>query len=127
MGKKPKEWFDQAEYDMDTAEFMFKGGRLFYSVFMCHLAVEKALKGSFSEKFEENPPKTHNLTFLVEQLQLTLPENLSDFVQTLNGVSVPTRYPDNLKRILKDFDKEKTRQILKTSKELLKWLKTVLM
>ena len=29
---------------MDTAAYMFRGGRYMYTVFMCHLAIEKALK-----------------------------------------------------------------------------------
>lgn len=30
-----KEWLKQSDYDIDTAEFMYGGGRYFYSVFMC--------------------------------------------------------------------------------------------
>jgi len=45
MRDKPQEWLKQADYDMDTAEFMFAGGRYFYAVFMCHLSIEKASKG----------------------------------------------------------------------------------
>ena len=36
VGKHPEEWLRQADYDMDTAEFMFSGERYFYTVFMCH-------------------------------------------------------------------------------------------
>lgn len=34
VGKKQDEWLKQADYDMDTAEFMFSGERYFYAVFM---------------------------------------------------------------------------------------------
>ncbi len=34
-------WIIQAEYDLGTAEDMFKAGRYIYTIFMCHLAVEK--------------------------------------------------------------------------------------
>lgn len=27
MSQKPQEWLKQADYDLDTAEFMFSGGR----------------------------------------------------------------------------------------------------
>ena len=30
---------------MDTATYMHEGGRHIYAVFMCHLSIEKALKG----------------------------------------------------------------------------------
>ncbi len=117
------EWFNQADYDMDTAEFMFSGERYFYSVFMCHLSIEKALKGLYIRKFKDAPPKTHNLLYLLEFIDPGLPEDMYDFVFTLNRVSVLTRYPDNLQKMLKDYNKEKTNEILGKSKELLRWLK----
>ena len=117
------EWFKQADYDLDTAEFMFSGGRYFYSVFMCHLSIEKALEGIYIRKFKDAPPKTHNLLYLLEFIDPDLPEDMYDFVFTLNRVSVLTRYPDNLQKMLEDYNKEKTDEILGKSKELLRWLK----
>lgn len=117
------EWFKQADYDMDTAEFIFSGERYFYSVFMCHLSIEKALKGLYIQKFKDAPPKTHNLLYLLEFIDLELPEDMYDFVFTLNRVSVLTRYPDNLQKMLEDYNNEKTNEILVKSKELLRWLK----
>lgn len=117
------EWFKQADYDIDTAEFMFSGERYFYSVFMCHLSIEKALKGLYIQKFKTAPLKTHNLLYLLEIIDLELPEDMYDFVFTLNRVSVLTRYPDDLQMMLKDYNREKTKEILNKSKELLKWLK----
>ena len=67
MNKKYLEWLRQADYDIETAEFMFNGGRYFYSIFMCHLAIEKALKGLYQFKLEQVPPKTHNLVYLLDQ------------------------------------------------------------
>ncbi len=126
MEINPDEWFRQADYDMGTADFLFDGERYFYSVFMCHLSIEKALKGLYIKKLQEAPPKTHNLLYLIELIDMTLPEDMYDFVFTLNRVSVVTRYPDSLKRMQTEFDREKTKEILEKSKELLKWLKAKL-
>jgi len=52
------------------------------------------------------------------------PEDLYDFLFMLNGLSVPTRYPDDLKKLLKDYNKNKTRLVIDKGKEVLKWLKT---
>ena len=76
VGKKPDEWLKQADYDMDTAEFMFNGERYFYAVFMSHLSIEKALKGRYVQKFDKTPPKTHNLLYLIELIDPQIPENL---------------------------------------------------
>jgi HEPN domain-containing protein len=123
MSKLPEEWLKQAEYDMDTAEYMFKGRRFLYTVFMCHLSIEKALKGLYSQKLKKVPPKTHNLLYLIEKIMLELPKSLYDFVFTLNRVSVPTRYPDDLQRILKNYDQKRTREVLDQSKGVLTWLR----
>lgn len=40
--RAPEEWLRQADYDMDTAEYMFAGDRYFYAVFMCHLSIENS-------------------------------------------------------------------------------------
>ena len=124
MAQQPEEWLRQADYDMDTADYMFRGGRYMYTVFMCHLSLEKALKGLYAEKLGKEPPKTHNLLYLLEKMKLKLPEDQFDFISTLNRVSVPTRYPDDLQRILKDYDKKKTKEVLDQSKQVLQWLST---
>jgi HEPN domain-containing protein len=125
MGKDPQEWLKQADYDIDTAEFMCSGDRNMYAVFMCHLSVEKALKGIYQKRSSAVPPRTHNLVFLAEKAQIEFPQALSDFIFSLNHAAVPTRYPDDLQRMLKDYNKEKTREIVDKSKEVLKWLKTL--
>jgi HEPN domain-containing protein len=32
MNEKTREWIAQAEFDIETAEYMFQGGRYFYAV-----------------------------------------------------------------------------------------------
>ena len=108
---------------MDTAEFMFNGERYFYAVFMSHLSIEKALKGRNVQKFDKNPPKTHNLLYLIELIDPQIPDNLYDIIFILNRVSISTRYPDNLQRMLEEFNKSKTGDVLEKSKGVLKWLK----
>lgn len=122
--KTSEEWIKQADYDMDTAGVMFAGKKYFYAVFMSHLAIEKALKGLYATKLKRVPPKTHNLLYFVESIRLVeLSEEMYDFVFTLNRVSVPTRYPEDLDKLLKEYNQEKAKETIEKSKELLKWLK----
>jgi len=83
MAHNPDEWLRQADYDIDNANFMFKNGRYIYAVFMCHLSIEKALKGLYIQKTSQLPPKTHNLLYLVERIKIQLPDNLYDSIFTL--------------------------------------------
>ena len=121
--KKVLEWFIQAGYDMKSAKIMFDNKRYIYAVFLCHLSIEKALKGLHIQALDETPPKTHNLIFLVEKIKLELSDEMYDFIFTLNGVSVPTRYPDELKRMQKEYNKAKTWALLEKGKKVLRWLR----
>lgn len=123
MAKDPEEWLKQAEYDMETAEAIFGTGKYIYAVFMSHLAIEKALKALYMKKLDHEPPKIHDLIFILKKITPNPPDPLRDFIHKLNSVSVPTRYPDDLERITAEFDKKKTGNILKQSREALEWLK----
>lgn len=65
MGKKDihEEWYFQSDYDLETAFDMLKSGRTVYCIFMCHLSLEKALKGLLIKKTGEFPSKTHSLMY----------------------------------------------------------------
>ena len=123
MGKKPLEWFKQAAYDLKTAEYLFKGKRYVYTVFMCHLSLEKTLKGLYQEKLNKLPPKVHNLIYLIEKIGLELPDDLFDWISALNRLSIPTRYPEDLKEMQKDYNKDETGKIGPKTKEISRWLK----
>ena len=126
MTKQPEEWFKQAAYDLKTAEIMLENKRFIYAVFMCHLAVEKALKGIYQYRLNEVPPKVHNLIYLVEKIGLSPSEKLYNAIFELNRVSIPTRYPDDLAKMKSEYKKSNTLEIINSSKEVLKWLKNQL-
>lgn len=121
--KPPEEWFNQAKYDIETAEAMFNTGRYIYTVFMCHLSIEKALKGLYAKGFKKDPLKTHDLSYLAKKIELKLPGLHLDFLEDLNDLSVPTRYPDELENLLRQYKKDRAQRVLNQTKELLLWLK----
>lgn len=113
----------QAEYDLDTARAMFDSGRYIYCVFMSHLSIEKALKAIFIKDIGKYPPKVHSLVYLVKNAKIELTRDLKEFVESLDEVSILTRYPNELDKILKDFGKERTQKILAQTQEIIQWLK----
>ena len=123
MNERYLEWFKQADYDIETAEFMFNGGRYFYTIFMCHLAVEKALKGLYQFKLEQIPPKTHNLVYLLDKIGIMPDEKTGKFMVKLNGANIVTRYPDNLETLQKNYTKEITSVFLENTRKTLEWIK----
>jgi HEPN domain-containing protein len=126
MSSKHKEWLKQADYDMDTAEIMFKSGRYIYAVFMCHLSIEKALKGLYTKVLGEVPPKTHNLLYLLNKIDQRPQQELEKFIAKLNTASIATRYPDDLARIQRAYTAEITQEMIAKSKDVLQWIKKTL-
>ncbi len=123
MTPKYLEWIKQADYDMETADFMFNGKRFFYAVFMAHLAVEKALKGLYQKKLHETPPKTHNLIYLMGKIGLKPDEKIGRFIAKLNEANIAARYPENLEKVQQVYTQEVTCQILSQAKDVIAWIK----
>jgi HEPN domain-containing protein len=123
MKKEVKNWLDSADYDLETAEYMFKTGRYIYTIFMCHLALEKVLKAKVEDVTGKTPPKTHDLEYLVGLAKLSLDEDMERFIAELSNLSVVTRYPTDFQRMLKDFSRERAESVLKKTKEVFQWIK----
>ena len=88
---KYEEWFFQSDYDLETAQFMLQSGRNIYCIFMCHLSLEKALKGLFIKK--------------------------------IDSLSIPTRYPEDLKAMIALYTPIQTTSIHEQTKTIQQWLK----
>ena len=120
---KYAQWYVQSDYDMETAEYMLNSGRNIYCIFMCHLSLEKALKGLYIKRTADFPAKTHNLIFFVDKNELVLSDDDLEFLTIINSLSVPTRYPEDLERMMKDYTNNRTKQILSQAKTIQQWIK----
>jgi HEPN domain-containing protein len=126
MANTPEEWMRQAEYDIETAQAMFDSKRYVYSVFMCHLSAEKALKAVRMAHLKQMPPRTHNLIYLMKAVPLSFSEEQSDLFLILNRACIATRYPEELNLLVAEFPETKTGEILKQAREIIQWLKSEL-
>ena len=90
---------------------------------MCHLAIEKALKGLYYEKLRNIPPKSHNLIYLLNEIGIKPPEEPGKFIVKLGEASIPIRYPENLAKIQKLYNQVEVEDILAKGKELIIWIK----
>jgi HEPN domain-containing protein len=90
---------------------------------MCHLSLEKALKGVYCEKLQDVPPKVHNLVYLINKTGINPPEILGKFIVMLNEANIATRYPESLEKLQKAYTKIITGKIILKAKEALVWIK----
>jgi len=123
MRDDTRNWIALADYDLETAGHMLATGRFLYVVFLCHLALEKMLKAHVTEVTQTIPVKTHDLIYLIKKCGLELPQEHLEFIGKINTASIPTRYPEDLQRTLKDYPESVARLYLKQTTEVLQWLK----
>ena len=122
MTTESGELFRQAQYDLGTAETLVSAERYPPAIFFCHLALEKGLKALYTEKYNDNPEKTHSLIYLVELIELELPQPYLDSLFVINRIGVTGRYPQNIEKVLEQYTKTKTIKIISETKEILTWL-----
>lgn len=123
MRKDTENFIFSSEYDLTTAQQMLRTGRYVYVVFMCHIAIEKLLKAIVAEITDKTPPKTHNLLYLVKLADLSIPQELFDFIAKINNSSVVTRYPEDFKMLITSYPEEIVREYLDNTEKVLKWLR----
>lgn len=122
MRKATANWIASAKYDLATAEAMLLSGRFLYVIFMCHLSLEKMLKAVFVAATGKPAPRTHDLIYLVREAGLSLPADHLDFVGIINNASIPTRYPEDLDRLVAEYPRRTASSYLARTKRTLKWL-----
>ena len=120
---KYEEWFFQSDYDLETAQHMLQAGRNIYCIFMCHLSLEKALKGLFIKRLNQDPPKIHALMYFVNRIQLALSDDNLLFINKIDSLSIPTRYPEDLKAMIALYTPTQTASIYEQTKTVQQWLK----
>lgn len=122
MKKETKRWLASANYDIETAKHMLATGRFIYVIFMCHLAIEKTLKALVVEETNKIPPKSHDLLLLAGKAKASLTDRYREFIGKINTASIVTRYPEDITKLAKVYNKEAAENYYKSTKEILKWL-----
>ena len=121
-------WLDIADYDIETAEAMYKTKRWLYVAFMCHQAIEKTLKAYWCKTLSSDPPYTHNLTRLIEgsTLEKEMTDEQLDLIDTLIPMNIQARYPEYKDQLSRMLTKEYCRNLIDDTKQLQKWIKNKL-
>ena len=122
-------WLEYAEYDLQSAETMFSGGRWMYVIFMCQQAIEKLVKGLYLWYIDDNVPKVHDIPNLFSRFmdKITQPVN-DDYIKLFRDLSanyLNTRYPNYKEKLSGVTDKNTAKSFLKKSREAFKWLLTL--
>lgn len=122
-------WLDIAAYDLITAKSMIKSGRYVYVVFMCEQSLEKLAKGLYNFYIDDNVPRVHNISFIInkilEKLNVKLEESSFKLFDKLSAYYLQGRYPSFKEKISQLIDKKEAKDILQKTKEVFQWMKSL--
>lgn len=121
--KRVRHWIEQSNEDFKTARAMFRSRRWKYTIFMCQQSIEKYLKAIYMKKKQEFPPRIHNLFRLAEMIdKACFPGNYLEFFSELSLYYIQSRYPEDIDKMEEINKKSRAREILRYTKEVLKWI-----
>ena len=116
-------WISQADDDWSAVNTLFMGKNYLQCLFFAHLVIEKICKAIWIKYNDQNvPPRSHNLIFLLSETPISLTEDRSEFLLSLNRFQLEGRYPDYLTKMHDICNEQFTKSILETVTELRSWL-----
>lgn len=122
--EKVEYWLDIADYDLQTARSMFTSGRYLYVVFMCQQALEKIIKALYINTFDTEPPRSHNLTFILNKSGITASSERLNLLTRLSAHYINNRYPEYKSKLSSLLDKTEAEEYLAKTEEAYTWLKS---
>jgi len=112
-------WVNTAQYDWTGVENAFNAKDYLHCLFWAHLTLEKLAKANWVRTHQDNiPPRVHNIVWLLEDSNIDLGEDMSDFLEGFNRFQLSGRYPDYTNNIYKRCTKEYTAGQLEKVKEV---------
>ena len=97
-------------------------------MFFGHLVIEKLLKAFYAKINKNSPyaPKTHDLLYLANKMNLELTEEQKVLLDTISDFNMNARYDDYKKEFQLKCTDEYTKKQLKNIEEIRIWLKNLL-
>ena len=122
-------WINIADYDIGTAEDLYKSKRWLYVAFMCHQVVEKMLKAYWNAIREDEPPFTHHLSNLAIRCGLyeQMTEEQQEFIAMLMPMNIEARYPEYKHKLAVTLNQNVCKSLIERTKELQQWIKNKLL
>lgn len=90
MADRSKDWFAQAERDLEQAKSSKREGRHEWACFAAHQSAEKAVKAL--HLYLKQEAWGHVVARLLDQLPVAVPEELVEKGKVLDGFYIATRY-----------------------------------
>ncbi|MDP1689266.1 MAG: HEPN domain-containing protein [bacterium] len=114
--------FDSSNKDWGIALVLLQSKKYMYTLFFCHLSLEKYIKGIIVRNGGITPI-THDLLLLAEKAKIKLTDKQAKLLYDVNAFNIKTRYDDYKNSFYKRATALYTKQYIKEINEFKIWLK----
>ena len=121
-------WIESANEDYNVMLDLKEKNRNTYCLFFGQMVIEKLLKALYAKNNKGAPyaPKTHDLLYLAEKLNLELTEEQEVTLNEITTFNLSTRYDDYKRAFYNKCTDEYTEEQINKIKEVKAWLEIML-
>ena len=121
-------WIKSSDKDYDVMLDLKEKNRNTYCLFFGQMVIEKLLKALYAKNNKGGPyaPKTHDLLYLAEKLNLELTEEQEVALNEITTFNLSTRYDDYKRAFYNKCTDEYTEEQINKIKEVKAWLEIML-
>ena len=121
-------WIESADEDFNVMLDLKEKNRNTYCLFFGQMVIEKLLKALYAKNNKGAPyaPKTHDLLYLAEKLNLELTEEQEVILNEITTFNLSTRYDDYKRAFYNKCTNEYTKEQINKIKEVKAWLEIML-
>ena len=121
-------WIESSDEDFNVMLDLKEKNRNTYCLFFGQMVIEKLLKALYAKNNKGAPyaPKTHDLLYLAEKLNLELTEEQEVTLNEITTFNLSTRYDDYKRAFYNKCTDEYTEERINKIKEVKAWLEIML-
>lgn len=114
--------------DLETAQLLLDQGRCFYIPFLCHLAINKVLRGYYLDYLNRYPPFTDDLLAIADDTEagLQMDEETRNFVNSLSIWPQIVGNPVYRQKIIDQTSPDATREILEQTEKIVEMVRKLI-
>ena len=121
-------WIESSDEDYNVMLDLKEKNRNTYCLFFGQMVIEKLLKALYAKNNKGAPyaPKTHDLLYLAEKLNIELTEEQEVTLNEITTFNLSTRYDDYKRAFYDKCTDEYTEEQIKKIEEVKSWIETML-
>ena len=121
-------WIESSDEDYNVMLDLKEKNRNAYCLFFGQMVIEKLLKALYAKNNKGAPyaPKTHDLLYLAEKLNIELTEEQEVTLNEITTFNLSTRYDDYKRAFYDKCTDEYTEEQIKKIEEVKVWIESML-